>query len=108
VAEGERLPDKVRLLAKAKSAEKLLEEGHLGRGELITLLGEVAVGSEARSKAWTSRSYNHWQALADTAGRLKGTLEWANKTEDNKPENLLHAQIPEYIGAVDDVASNSG
>jgi hypothetical protein len=108
VAEGEGLPDKARLLAKAKDAVKLLEDGRLGSQELFDLLGEVAAESELRAKAWTSRSYNHWQTLADTAGRLKGTLEWANETEVNKPEHLLHAQIPEYIGAVKDAASNKG
>jgi hypothetical protein len=108
VAQGGGLPDKARLLAKAKSAKKLLDGGRLGSQELIDLLGEVAAGSELRAKAWTSRSYNHWQPLADAAATLKGTLEWANKTDINKPENLLHAQIPEYSGAVDDAASNDG
>jgi hypothetical protein len=79
VAQGGGLPDKDRLLRKAKRAVKLLEEGRLGRQELFDLLGEVAAGSE-----------------------------WANETKDNKPENLLHAQIPEYIGAVKDAASNAG
>jgi hypothetical protein len=108
VAEGVELPDKAQLLAKAKRAKTLLDEGLLGSEELNELLGEVAAGSELRAKAWTSTSYNHWQALTDTAGRLKGTLEWANRTEDNKPEHLLHAQIPEYSGAVDDATSNDG
>ncbi len=115
MAEGEGLPDKRELLEKAARTVKLLEAGHRGKKELLDLFGEVGTSAEARAAAWESATtawenpgYNHWQALADAAGRLEGTLIWAKRDPDNKPENLLHKQIPEYIGAVEDAVNEKG
>lgn len=102
--EREELPDTDKLLKKAERAVKLLEDGHHGRQELIDLLGEVAADSELMVEAWESAGYDSWQALANNAGALQGTLGWAKKPRTPKPENLLRAQIADYIRAVEDIA----